>query len=185
MKVLTTAIPDLLVIEPEVFRDARGFFMESFNTRRFFQATGMAAAFVQDNHSSSRKGVLHGLHYQVEQPQGKLVRVVRGRVFDVAVDIRPASACYGRWVGLELSADNAFQIWIPPGFAHGYLVLSDEAEMLYKVTDYYAPQHEQSIAWNDPNLAIGWPLAELGIPGPALSLKDEAGVPFASLAGRA
>lgn len=185
MKILPTPIPGLLVLEPVVFRDERGFFMESFNALRFAEAAGVAATFVQDNHSGSRKGALRGLHYQVEQPQGKLIRVVRGRIFDVAVDIRPGSASYGRWAGMELSAENARQVWIPPGFAHGYLALSDEVEFVYKVTDYYAPAHERSLAWDDPDLAISWPLAELGISSPVLSAKDRAGARFSSMAPQA
>lgn len=185
MKILPTSIPGLLVLEPQIFRDERGFLMESFNALRFSEVIGTAVTFVQDNHSGSRKGALRGLHYQVKQPQGKLIRVIRGRIFDVAVDIRPGSALYGRWAGMELSAENACQVWIPPGFAHGYLALSDEVEILYKVTDYYAPAHERSLAWDDPDLAISWPLAALGISAPVLSAKDRAGAPFSSLASQA
>jgi dTDP-4-dehydrorhamnose 3,5-epimerase len=172
MNITPTAIPDVLLLEPKVFGDSRGFFFESFNQRAFEAAVGCPAHFVQDNHSRSSRGVLRGLHYQVEQPQGKLVRVVAGEVFDVAVDIRPASPTYGRWVGVELTADNKRQLWIPPGLAHGFLVLSDTAEFLYKTTDYYAPAHERCILWNDPVLDIRWPLAE----PPILSSKDAAGL---------
>ncbi len=175
MHVTPTAIADVLVLEPRVFGDARGFFFESFNQRVFAEATGVTLPFVQDNHSLSQKGVLRGLHYQVKQPQGKLVRVVQGEVFDVAVDIRPNSPSYGKWVGQHLSAQNKRQMWVPPGLAHGFLVLSDVAEFLYKTTDYYAPEHERCIAWNDPVLGIDWP--EIGI-SPQLSAKDQAGKPF-------
>jgi len=177
MKVTPCAIADVLLIEPRVFGDARGFFFESFNQRAFAQATGLEVNFVQDNHSKSAKGVLRGLHYQVSHPQGKLVRVVAGEVFDVAVDIRPGSPTFGRWVGEVLSADNTRQLWIPPGLAHGFLVLSDSAEFLYKTTDYYAPEHERCIAWDDPAVAIVWP--DLGSP-PQLSAKDAAGAALAS-----
>ena len=170
MKAIPTAIPDVLVLEPKVFGDARGFFLESFNQRAFNQATGLEVEFVQDNHSRSAKGVLRGLHYQLQQPQGKLVRVVRGAVFDVTVDIRRSSPHFGRWVGVELSEDNHRQLWIPPGFAHGFLVLSDSADFLYKTTDYYAPEHERAILWNDPAIGIAWPLAA----EPLLSAKDKA-----------
>lgn len=172
MKVTRTSIPDLLVIEPKVFGDARGFFLESFNEKAFLNETGIEARFVQDNHSRSAKGVLRGLHYQIQQPQGKLVRVVRGAVFDVAVDIRKSSPTFGKWVGVELTEDNQRQFWIPPGFAHGFLVLSDSADFLYKSTDYYAPAHERCIAWNDPALGIEWPSVE---GQPKLSDKDAAG----------
>ena len=158
MKVTPTAIPDVLIIEPKVFGDARGFFFESFNQKAFNEATGLDVNFVQDNHSRSAKGVLRGLHYQVQQPQGKLVRVVRGAVFDVAVDIRKGSPTFGKWVGMELSEDNRKQLWIPVGFAHGFLVTSESAEFLYKTTDYYAPEFERSIFWNDPTIGIQWPL---------------------------
>ena len=173
MKVTPTAIPDVLIIEPKVFGDARGFFFESFNQRAFREATGHDVNFVQDNHSRSGEGVLRGLHYQIEQPQGKLVRVVRGAVFDVAVDLRKSSATFGQWVGVELSETNNRQMWIPPGFAHGFLTLSESADFLYKTTDYYAPEFERCIAWDDPTLAIAWPLA--GNP-PQISVKDQAGV---------
>ena len=169
MKVTRTAIADVLVIEPAVFGDARGFFFESFNQRAFDEAVGAHVEFVQDNHSRSTKGVLRGLHYQVRQPQGKLVRVVRGAVFDVAVDIRRSSPTFGQWVGSELSEENHKQLWVPPGLAHGFLVLSDSADFLYKTTDYYAPACERCIAWNDESVAISWP--DVGIP-PQLSSKD-------------
>lgn len=178
MKAIATDIPDVLVIDPKVFGDARGFFFESFNQRVFQDLTGLDTAFVQDNHSRSTRGVLRGLHYQVVQPQGKLVRVVRGAVFDVAVDLRPYAPTFGRWVGVELSETNQRQLWIPPGFAHGFLVLSDVADFLYKTTDYYAPQHERCIAWNDPTLAIAWPLGDVQ---PQLSEKDLRGLPFSSV----
>jgi len=173
MKVTATRLPEVLVIEPRVFGDERGFFFESFNRAAFREATGIDADFVQDNHSRSARGVLRGLHYQLEQPQGKLVRVTSGRVFDVAVDLRKSSPNLGRWEGVELSADNKRQLWVPPGFAHGFLVLSEHADFLYKTTDYYAPQHERAIAWNDPELAIEWPLAELD-QEPVVSAKDAA-----------
>lgn len=172
MKVTPTAIADVLILEPKVIGDARGFFFESFNQQTFSQATGVDIGFVQDNHSRSTKGVLRGLHYQVERPQGKLVRVVRGAVFDVAVDLRKSSPTFGRWVGVELSETNHRQLWIPPGFAHGFLTTSDSADFLYKTSSYYAPDLERCIAWNDPDLAIVWPLA--GGP-PQLSIKDRAG----------
>ncbi len=172
MQVTPTALPDVLVIEPKVFGDARGFFFESFNRRAFREATGLDLDFVQDNHSRSSRGVLRGLHYQIKQAQGKLVRCVAGEVFDVAVDIRRASPQFGKWAGVTLSAENKREVWVPPGFAHGFLVVSDTAEILYKTTDYYAPEHERSIAWNDPDLAIVWPLAG----EPVLSAKDKAGV---------
>ncbi|QHE83772.1 dTDP-4-dehydrorhamnose 3,5-epimerase [Hydrogenophaga sp. BPS33] len=158
MKVTPTAIPDVLLIEPKVFGDARGFFFESFNRQAFRDATGLDLDFVQDNHSRSGRGVLRGLHYQIEQPQGKLVRVVRGAVFDVAVDIRKGSATFGRWVGVMLSEENQQQMWVPPGLAHGFLVVSESADVLYKTTDYYAPAHERCIRWDDETLAIQWPL---------------------------
>lgn len=173
MNVLPTVIPEVLVIEPKVFGDARGFFYESFNQQVFNAATGTNHHFVQDNHSKSSRGVLRGLHYQIQQAQGKLVRVVQGAVFDVAVDIRQSSPTFGKWVGVELSADNHRQLWVPPGFAHGFLVLSESAEFLYKTTDYYAPQYERCIAWNDPQLAIAWP--DIGM-APLLSAKDAAGL---------
>jgi dTDP-4-dehydrorhamnose 3,5-epimerase len=171
MNVISTAIPEVLVIEPKVFGDARGFFFESFNQKAFNQATGLNLNFVQDNHSRSSKGVLRGLHYQINQPQGKLVRVVRGAVFDVAVDIRKNSPTFGKWVGLELTEENHKQLWIPAGFAHGFLVTSVTAEFLYKTTDYYAPEYERCIAWNDPTIGIQWPLNG----EPQLSSKDKLG----------
>ena len=176
MKITPCAIPDVLLMEPRVFGDERGFFFESFNQRAFCDATGLDLQFVQDNHSRSARNVLRGLHYQVVQPQGKLVRVVAGEVFDVAVDIRPESPTFGKWVGALLSGTNKHQLWVPPGLAHGFLVLSDSADFLYKTTDYYAPAHERCIAWNDPQLAIDWPLAGQT---PVLSAKDLAGTPFA------
>ncbi len=173
MKVTRLAIPDVVLIEPKVFGDARGFFFESFNQKAFNDATGTNHQFVQDNHSRSSKGVLRGLHYQIQQPQGKLVRVVRGAVFDVAVDIRKSSPTFGQWVAEELSEDNHRQLWVPPGFAHGFMVLSETAEFLYKTTDYYAPHYERCIAWNDPVIGIEWPhLAQ----APVLSAKDQQGV---------
>ena len=171
MKATRLAIPDVVLIEPKVFGDDRGFFMESFNQRAFNAATGTDHRFVQDNHSRSGRGVLRGLHYQIRQPQGKLVRVTSGAVFDVAVDLRKSSPTFGQWVGAELSDDNHHQLWVPPGFAHGFLVLSSSADFLYKTTDYYAPEHERSLAWNDPNLAIAWP--DVGA-APTLSGKDAA-----------
>ena len=174
MQATRLAIPDVVLIEPKVFGDARGFFYESFNQRAFNQATGTDYQFVQDNHSRSSKGVLRGLHYQIHQPQGKLVRVVQGAVFDVAVDIRKSSPTFGQWVGTELSADNHRQLWVPPGFAHGFVVLSDTAEFLYKTTDYYAPEHERCIAWNDATLAIDWHFEGT----PNLSAKDAQGKPL-------
>jgi len=174
MNVIQTAIPGLLILEPKVFGDARGFFMESFNAKAFQSATGLDVSFVQDNHSRSGKGVLRGLHYQIEQAQGKLVRVTRGSVFDVAVDLRKSSPTFGQWAGVELSEENNRQFWIPPGFAHGFLVTSDSADFLYKTTDYYAPQFERSLLWNDPTVGVEWPLHLL--PGePLLSAKDVAG----------
>ena len=174
MKATPTAIPDILVIEPKVFGDARGFFFESFNQKAFNDATGLEVNFVQDNHSRSARGVLRGLHYQLQQPQAKLVRVVRGAVFDVAVDIRKSSPTFGKWTGIELTENNHKQLWMPAGFAHGFIVLSDTADFLYKTTEYYAPQYERCIAWNDPVLGIEWPL---GI-SPKLSAKDETGLPL-------
>jgi dTDP-4-dehydrorhamnose 3,5-epimerase len=176
MKVTKTAIADVLLLEPKVFGDARGFFFESFNHRAFEEATGVKTQFVQDNHSKSAKGVLRGLHYQVKNPQGKLVRVTQGEVFDVAVDIRKDSPTYGQWVGEILSADNKRQLWIPAGLAHGFVVLSDSAEFLYKTTDYYAPEHERCIIWNDATLAIDW---RLNGQAPLLSQKDLLGARFA------
>lgn len=172
MKVTACTIPDVLLIEPRVFGDDRGFFFESFNQRAFNQASGLDLNFVQDNHSRSARHVLRGLHYQIKNPQGKLVRVVSGEVFDVAVDIRRDSPTFGQWVGELLSASNKRQLWVPPGLAHGFVVLSDSAEFLYKTTDYYAPEFERCIAWNDPTLAIAWPALE---GEPLLSAKDAAG----------
>jgi dTDP-4-dehydrorhamnose 3,5-epimerase len=174
MNVVRTEIADVLILEPKVFADDRGFFFESFNQRVFEAAVGGPVTFVQDNHSRSKKNVLRGLHYQVEQPQGKLVRAVSGTIYDVAVDIREKSPTFGRWVGVELSADNKRQLWIPPGLAHGFLVVSETAEVLYKATDYYAPAHERTILWNDPTLAIAWPLTGQ----PQVSGKDAAGIFF-------
>jgi dTDP-4-dehydrorhamnose 3,5-epimerase len=173
--VTSTAIPEVLILEPKVFGDARGFFFESFNAQDFAQVTGLDVNFVQDNHSRSSQGVLRGLHYQLQQAQGKLVRVVRGAVFDVAVDIRKSSPTFGQWVGCELSEDNHRQFWVPPGFAHGFVVLSDTADFLYKTTDYYAPAHERCIAWNDPAIGIQWPQGLT----PQLSAKDQAGLSLA------
>lgn len=180
MNVVRTEIPDVLILEPKVFGDARGFFLESFNEKVFREATRLDLEFVQDNHSRSAKGVLRGLHYQIRQPQGKLVRVVRGAVFDVAVDLRRASPTFGRWVGCELTEDNQRQFWVPPGFAHGFLVLSESADFLYKTTAYYAPEHERSLAWNDPAIGIDWPLQDAGITEPVLSAKDRAGASLAA-----
>ncbi len=173
MKVTSTALPEVLIIEPKVFGDQRGFFFESFNQKAFNDATGLDAEFVQDNHSRSTMGVLRGLHYQIQQPQGKLVRVVRGSVFDVAVDIRKSSAHFGRWVGVALTEENHRQLWVPAGFAHGFLVTSDTADFLYKTTDYYAPEFERCLAWNDPVVGVEWPLSGHA---PQLSAKDQAGV---------
>ena len=181
MNAIETSIPGVLILEPRVFGDARGFFFESFNQRVFDELTGTNYSFVQDNHSRSAKGVLRGMHFQTQQAQGKLVRVVRGQVFDVAVDIRKDSPAYGQWFGLELSEDNQRMLWIPPGLAHGFLVLSDTAEFLYKTTDYYAPQFEASLAWNDPAVGIEWPLAQYGIEAPQLSAKDQQGLALVQL----
>ena len=172
MQVIQTAIPNVVILEPRVFGDDRGFFYESFNQRAFEQSIGTTVDFVQDNHSRSAHNVLRGLHYQIKQAQGKLVRVVAGSVYDVAVDIRQQSPTFGQWVGVTLSAENKRQFWVPPGFAHGFLVLSDYAEFLYKTTDYYAPEHERCILWNDPDLAIDWPLNSAE---PILSKKDQSG----------
>ncbi|PVY81514.1 dTDP-4-dehydrorhamnose 3,5-epimerase [Cupriavidus alkaliphilus] len=175
MNIVKTALPEVLILEPKVFGDDRGFFFESFNARQFEDATGLKRDFVQDNHSRSAKNVLRGLHYQIQQPQGKLVRVVAGTVFDVAVDIRRSSPNFGKWVGVELSAENKRQLWVPEGFAHGFVVLSESAEFLYKTTDYYAPQFERSLRWDDPALAIDWPIEG----APVLSKKDEDAPAFA------
>lgn len=172
MLVTPMALPDVLLLEPKVFGDTRGLFFESYNRKAFLQATGLDVDFVQDNHSRSVQGVLRGLHYQIQQPQGKLVRVTTGAVFDVAVDIRASSPTFGQWVGEELSAANQKMLWVPPGFAHGFLVLSENAEFLYKTTDYYAPAYERAIAWNDPQIGVDWPLPF----APLLSAKDQAAV---------
>jgi len=175
MNAIKTNIPDVILFEPKVFGDDRGFFFESFNAKVFEEAVGKRYEFVQDNHSKSAKNVLRGLHYQIEQAQGKLVRVSQGEVFDVAVDLRVASATFGQWVGVLLSAENKRQVWIPPGFAHGFLVLSDTAEFLYKTTDFYAPKFECSLKWDDSTIGIKWPLQG----APLLSAKDASGLPFA------
>ncbi|HHD56989.1 MAG TPA: dTDP-4-dehydrorhamnose 3,5-epimerase [Desulfobulbaceae bacterium] len=174
MKIIQTAIPEVLIIEPRVFTDERGFFFESFNRHRWCEQTGLETDFVQENHSRSTKNVLRGLHYQIRQAQGKLVRVIAGEVFDVAVDIRKSSPTFGRWIGITMSADNKRQFWVPEGFAHGFVVLSEVAEFLYLTTDYYAPEHERSIRWDDPELAIDWPLTG----DPILSPKDRDAVPL-------
>ncbi len=171
MKIIQTEIPDVLIIEPKVFGDDRGFFYESYNEKALKELASISETFVQDNHSRSAKNVLRGLHYQIQQPQGKLVRVVVGAVFDVAVDLRKTSKTFGQWVGTHLTAENKQQFWVPPGFAHGFVVLSDYAEFLYKTTNYYAPQYERSLLWNDPDLAIAWPITE----EPILSAKDQVG----------
>ena len=178
MLVTKTPIAGVVVIEPKVFGDDRGFFFESFNKRAFDEATETSFTFVQDNHSRSSRGVLRGLHYQVRQPQGKLVRAIAGAIYDVAVDIREGSPTFGRWFGTELSADNKRQLWIPPGLAHGFLVTSDSAEVLYKTTDYWAPEHERTLLWSDPTLVIAWPLTG----PPILSAKDQSGLTLESVA---
>lgn len=178
--VTPTALSDVLILEPKVFGDERGFFLESFNERDFLCATGFKVRFVQDNHSQSKKGVLRGLHYQIEQPQGKLVRVTQGEVFDVCVNLKRGHPQFGRWAGIHLSAENKQQLWIPPGFAHGFLVLSDRVDFMYKTTDYYSPAAERCLLWNDPALAIQWPLAALGDLAPILTPKDQAGTPLAT-----
>ena len=176
MKVIRSAIPDVLILEPKVYGDERGFFFESYNEKVLAEVAGVTAHFVQDNHSRSAKNVLRGLHYQIKQPQGKLVRVIAGEVFDVAVDLRKNSSTFGKWAGFNLSAENKRMAWIPPGFAHGFLVLSDAAEFLYKTTDYWAPEHERCIAWNDPDLGIQWPLSgEVQLSG-----KDRQGAAFSA-----
>lgn len=180
MNVIRTAIPEVLILEPKVFGDSRGFFLESFNVRTFAEATGLDRTFVQDNHSRSQKGVLRGLHYQLEQTQGKLVRVVSGRVFDVAVDARKSSPTFGQWVGVELSAENQRMFWVPEGFAHGFLVLSESADFLYKTTNYYHPASDRTLQWNDPALNIAWPLHELD-GAPQLSAKDQVGLPLSQV----
>ena len=172
MKIISTSIPDVLIIEPHVFADQRGFFFESYNANAFNQGLNQSINFVQDNHSRSQKNVLRGLHYQVKQAQGKLVRVVLGEVFDVAVDIRRNSPTFGQWVGEYLSSENKKQLWVPPGFAHGFIVLSEDAEFLYKTTDYYAPEYERCIAWDDPSININWPIEGQ----PELSNKDQQGI---------
>ncbi|HEY9598131.1 MAG TPA: dTDP-4-dehydrorhamnose 3,5-epimerase [Cyanophyceae cyanobacterium] len=174
MNIIPTKISDVLIIEPRVFEDQRGFFYESYNEKAFREKTGVDAQFVQDNHSRSAQNVLRGLHYQIQQPQGKLVRVVAGAIFDVVVDLRKSSPTFGQWVGGLLSAENKQQMWVPIGFAHGFCVLSESAEVLYKTTDYYAPGHERCVIWNDPDLAIAWPLEA----APTVSAKDQAGTPF-------
>ena len=176
MNVISTSIPDVKIIEPKVFGDERGFFYESFNQKTFQTLTGLEVNFVQDNHSKSQQGVLRGLHYQVKQAQGKLVRVVKGEVFDVVVDLRQSSSTFGEWEGITLSAQNFRQVWVPEGFAHGFLVLSETAEFLYKTTDFYAPEHERCIKWDDPKLTIDWPSAGLEI---QVSAKDKQGMAFA------
>ncbi len=177
MQVIDTAIPDVKIIEPKVWGDHRGFFLESWN-QSAFDAAGLPLRFVQDNHSRSSKGILRGLHYQLIKPQGKLVRIVAGAVFDVAVDMRRSSPSFGRSVGVELSADNHRMLWVPPGFAHGFLVLSDSADFVYKCTDFYTPEHERSLLWNDPVLKIDWPLA--AGQQPTLAAKDAAGMPLST-----
>ena len=174
MKVITTEIPDLIIIEPEVYGDERGFFFESFNKKKFAEATGFDGEFVQDNHSKSSKGVLRGLHYQIKNPQGKLVRVVKGEVLDVAVDLRKSSGTFGQWVSARLSEENKKQFWVPAGFAHGFIVLSEVAEFLYKTTDFYTPEHERCIRWDDPSLSIDWEF----IGEPLVSEKDARGLLF-------
>jgi dTDP-4-dehydrorhamnose 3,5-epimerase len=179
MNAIKTAIPDVIVFEPKVFGDARGFFMESFNAKTFAELTGVQRTFVQDNHSKSARGVLRGLHYQLQQPQGKLVRVSRGEVFDVAVDMRRSSPTFGKWVGEILSEENKRQLWVPEGFAHGFLVLSESAEFLYKTTDYYAPQFERSLMWNDATVGVKWPLGPAHSASvPIVSQKDMTGQAF-------
>ena len=175
LNVTETTLPGVLILEPKVYGDSRGFFFESFNGREFETLTGVSTPFVQDNHSMSRKGVLRGMHYQIEHAQGKLVRVISGEVFDVAVDLRKSSSTFGKWAGVRLSAENKRQLWVPPGFAHGFLVLSETAEFLYKTTDYWYPEHERSVVWNDPTIAIDWPLAGAE---PILAAKDAAAAAF-------
>ena len=175
MKIAATNLPEIFVLEPVVHGDERGFFFESFNQKRFEEAIGRKTQFVQDNHSRSVKGVLRGLHYQITQPQAKLIRALQGEIFDVAVDLRRHSATFGKWSGTVLSAENKRQMWVPEGFAHGFVVTSETAEILYKVTDYYAPQHERSLLWNDAAIAIAWPLDG----APILSVKDRVGAPLA------
>ncbi|MEB0139895.1 MULTISPECIES: dTDP-4-dehydrorhamnose 3,5-epimerase [unclassified Undibacterium] len=172
MKITPTSLPGVLILEPRVFGDERGFFYESFNAKKFAELTGVDLPFVQDNHSLSAKNILRGLHYQIKQPQGKLVRVIAGAVYDVAVDLRRSSPHFGQWTGVELSAENQRQLWVPPGFAHGFVVTSESAQFLYKTTDYWAPEHERCLQWNDAALAIDWPISGT----PQLSAKDQAGV---------
>lgn len=174
MHVIPTALPEVLIIEPKVFGDERGFFLESFNKKSFEAATGLRREFVQDNHSRSERNVLRGLHYQIKHPQGKLLRVVTGEVFDVAVDLRRNSPNFGKWVGVTLSAENRRQLWVPEGFAHGFVVISESAEFLYKTTDYWHPEHERSLHWNDPSLSIQWPITA----APVVSAKDSEGKTF-------
>ena len=176
MKVERASIPDVLLLEPKVFGDARGFFFESYNRRSFAAATGLDVEFVQDNQSRSRRNVLRGLHYQIRQAQGKLVRVASGEIWDVAVDLRRSSPSFGRWVGAKLDAESHRMMWVPPGFAHGFVVLSEQADVLYKATDFYAPEHERTLLWNDPALAISWPL----VGEPVLADKDRRGVPLSA-----
>jgi dTDP-4-dehydrorhamnose 3,5-epimerase len=178
MQVIPTALPEVLILEPKVFGDTRGFFFESFNERVFRQATGLQVSFVQDNHSRSARGVLRGLHYQIKQPQGKLVRVAQGAVFDVAVDMRRSSPNFGRWVGVELTAENHRQLWVPAGFAHGFVVTSESADFLYKTTDYYAPEHECCLLWNDSTVGVEWPT----LMAPQLSAKDGRGLALSQAA---
>lgn len=175
MNIIPTALSEVLIVEPKVFGDDRGFFLESFNQRRWQELTGLETTFVQDNHSRSTKGVLRGIHYQIQQPQGKLVRVVAGEVFDVAVDLRRSSPTFGRWVGVVLSSENKRLLWVPAGFGHGFVVVSESADFLYKTTDYYSPEHERCIRWDDPDIGIDWPA---GV-APKLSAKDAEGTPFA------
>lgn len=174
MKVTPTEIPDVFILEPAAFKDERGFFLESFNQKKFEEIAGAKVRFVQDNQSHSVKGVLRGLHYQIQQPQGKLVRVIQGEIFDVAVDLRRKSPTFGKWTGVKLSAENKKQVWVSEGLAHGFLVLSETADVFYKVTDYYAPQHERALLWNDPRIGIAWPMAH----APILSAKDRAALPL-------
>jgi dTDP-4-dehydrorhamnose 3,5-epimerase len=175
MQVVVANIPEVLILEPKVFGDTRGFFLESFNANTFKDCTGLDVQFVQDNHSRSGRGVLRGLHYQIQQPQGKLVRVVQGEVFDVAVDMRSDSPTFGQWAGVHLSAENHRQLWVPAGFAHGFVVLSETADFLYKTTDYYAPQHEACLKWDDATVGVDWPLTQ----APILSAKDQQGLSWA------
>jgi dTDP-4-dehydrorhamnose 3,5-epimerase len=181
LSLIPTSIPDVLVLKPSVFGDQRGFFYESFNALDFQEATGLSVQFVQDNHSLSKKGILRGLHFQTQHTQGKLVRVIKGKVFDVAVDLRKTSPSFGKWVAQELSEENYLQMWIPAGFAHGFLVLSESAEFLYKTTDYYDPSSEICLFWNDPTVGIQWPLNGLGVDTPLLNTKDQAGLSWQAI----